>query len=166
MSNSFSVSIRNNSYGNVQRIRELPNGRVLYGVVDAEGKNAGHITVPIEQADTFESSYQEILETAPKIEAYISANSSEENIAKRRNIARGIVAASGLIGAGVPLLVLRKSTSVTKKILGAVTGVVVGLAAGFVASLGVTTPPGAIEYSKATRELAKLDIKPVFDEKA
>lgn len=165
MANAFSVNVKQNPYGSIQRAADLPNGRVLYNVVDSEGRKAGKLTVPREQADSFESSYKEILDVAPKIQAYVSKNSSEEAIKRRRNMARVIVGTSGVIGASVPLIILRKSTSVTKKILGAVAGIVTGLAAGFVASLGVTTPPGSLEFARATRNLSKLDIQPVLDEK-
>ena len=166
MANAFSVDVKQNPYGSIQRTGILPNGRVLYNVIDSDGQKAGKLTIPKEEVDTFEASYKEILETAPKIQAYVSANSSEESIKKRRNLARAIVGTSGIIGAAVPLLMLRNSTSVTKKILGAVAGIVAGLSVGFVSSLGVTTPPGSLEFAKATRNLSKLDIQPVLDEQA
>ena len=166
MANAFSVDVKQNPYGSIQRYAELPNGRILYGVIDSDGNKAGKLTIPKEEADVFEASYKEILETAPKIQAYVKANSSEESIKKRRNMARGIVGLSGVIGATIPLVILRKSTSVTKKILGTVAGIVVGLSAGFISSLGVTTPPGSLEFAKATRNLSKLDIQPVLDEQA
>ena len=166
MANAFSVDVKQNPYGSIQRAVELPNGRVLYNVIDSEGNKAGKLTIPKEEADIFEASYKEILETAPKIQAYVKANSSEESIKRRRNMARVIVGTSGIIGLGIPLAILRKSTSVTKKILGAVAGIVAGLSAGFVASLGVTTPPGSLEFAKATRNISKLDIQPVLDEQA
>ena len=165
MANAFSVNVKQNPYGSIQRAADLPNGRVLYNVIDSEGKKAGKLTVPKEQADSFESSYKEILDVAPKIQHYVSTNSSEEAIKKRRNMARAIVGTSGVIGAAIPLAILRKSTSMTKKILGGVAGIVTGLAAGFVASLGVTTPPGSLDFARATRNLSKLDIQPVLDEK-
>ena len=165
MANAFSVDVKQNPYGSIQKVAVLPNGRVLYNVIDSDGKEAGKLTIPNEQVDTFESSYKEILETAPKIQAYVKANSSEGSIKKRRNMARGIIGASGVIGASIPLIILRKSTSMTKKILGAVAGIVVGLSTGFIASLGVTTPPGSLEFAKATRDLSKLDIQPVLDQK-
>ena len=105
------------------------------------------------------------MDTAPKIQAFVKANSSEEALSRRRNLGRGIVAGCGIVGAGIPLFLLRKSTSITKKILGTVAGIVTGLSAGFVASLGVTTPPGSIEFARATRNLSRIDIQPVLDEK-
>ena len=166
MVNELSGNLRPNSYGNILRAGNLPNGRVMYNVIDSEGNPAGKLSLPADQIDTFEASYKEILKTAPKIQAYVKANSSQESINKRRNMGRSIVAASGIVGATVPLLILRKSTSITKKILGAVAGIVAGLSAGFVASLGVTTPPGSLEFARATRTLSTLDIQPVLDEEA
>lgn len=166
MVNGLSANLKPNSYGNILRAGNLPNGRIMYNVIDSEGNKAGKLSIPKEQVDTFEASYKQILDSAPKIQAYVNANSSMEAVTKRRNMARGIVASSGIIGAGIPLIILRKSASVTKKILGAVAGIVAGLSAGFIASLGVTTPPGSLEFAHATRTLSTLDIQPVLDEKA
>lgn len=165
MVSELSVNFRPASYGNILRAGNMSNGRVMYNVIDSEGNQAGKLSLPAEQVDVFEASYKQILESAPKIQAYVNANSSPESINKRRNIGRGIVGASGIVGAVIPLVILRKSTSVTKKILGVVAGIVTGLSAGFIASLGVTTPPGSFEFARATRTLSTLDIKPVLDEK-
>ena len=166
MVNAISGNLRPNSYGNILRAGNLPNGRVLYNVIDSEGNKAGKLSVPLEQVDTFEESYKQILDSAPKIQAFVKANSSEEAVTKRRNLGRGIVAASGIAGAVLPIALLRKSTSITKKILGVVAGIVTGLSAGFAASLGVTSPPGSMQFALASRNLSRLDIQPVLDEKA
>ena len=163
MVSSLSVNLKPSSYGNVLRAGSLPNGRVIYNVIDSEGKQAGRLSLPVEEVDTFETSYKQILDTAPKIQAYVKANSSQESIDKRRRMARGIVASGGIVGFAIPMIILRKSSSVTKKILGAVAGIVTGLSAGFVASLGVTTPPGSFKFARATRTLSTLDIQPVLD---
>ena len=165
MVNELSVNLKPSSYGNILRIGNLPNGRVLYNVIDSKGNKAGKLSVPSDQVDTFEASYGQILDSAPKIQAFVKENSSEEAISKRRNLGRGIVAASGVAGVSIPLILLRKSTSITKKILGAVAGIVTGLSAGFIASLGLTSPPGSIEFARATRNLSRIDIQPVLDEK-
>jgi len=166
MVNDLTENLRLNSYGNITRAGNLSNGRVMYNVIDSDGNRAGNLSVPQNQVDTFETSYKQILESAHKIHAYVKENSSEEAIKKRRNLSRATVAASGIIGAISPLIVLRKSTSITKKILGTVAGIITGLSIGFAASLGITTPPGAVQFAKATRTLAKLDIQPVLDEQA
>jgi len=166
MVNDLSANLRPYSYGNILRAGVLPNGRVMYDVIDSEGHKAGKLSLPEAQVDKFEESYKGILDSAPKIQAYVKANSSQESISKRRNIARSIVFASGVAGATIPLMILRKTSSITKKILGLVAGIVTGLSAGFITSLAVTTPPGAFEFAKSTRTLSTLDIQPVLDEKA
>ena len=166
MANNLSVNLKPASYGNILRAGNLPNGRVLYNVIDSEGNKAGKLSVPLEQVDTFEASYNQILDSAPKIQAFVKANSSEEAIAKRRNLGRGIVAAGGVLGFATPLIILNKSTSVTKKILWAVAGIVTGLSAGFISSLAITTPPGSFDFALASRNLSKLDIQPVLDKQA
>ena len=110
MANELSGNLKPNSYGNILRAGVLPNGRIMYNVIDSNGNKAGRLSIPENQVDTFEASYTEILDTAPKIQAYVNANSSDASIKKRRNYARAIVATSGLIGAGIPLFILRKST--------------------------------------------------------
>ena len=165
MVNDLSVNLRPSSYGNILRIGNLPNGRVMYNVIDSKGNKAGKLSVPSDQVDTFEASYGQILDAAPKIQAFVKANSSEEAITKRKALGQGIVAASGIAGFSIPLVLLRKSTSITKKILGAVAGIVAGLSAGFVASLGITSPPGSFEFARASRNLSKIDIQPVLEEK-
>ena len=165
MVNSLSGNLRPNSYGNILRTGNLPNGRVIYSVIDSEGNKAGKLSLPIEQVDTFETSYKQILESAPKIQAYVKANSSPESINKRRKLAGAVVVSSGIVGASIPLIILKKSTSITKKILGTVAGIVAGLSAGFVASLGVTAPPGSLKFTRASHTLSTLDIQPVLDER-
>lgn len=164
MVNSLSVNLKPSSYGNVLRAGYLPNGRAMYDVIDSNGNKAGKLSIPTEEVDTFEASYKQILDTAPKIQAYVKANSSKEALEKRRSMARAIVASSGIIGLAIPMIILRKSVSVTKKILGAVAGIVTGLSAGFIASLSVTTPPGSLEFARATRTLSTLDIQPILEE--
>ena len=164
MVSAISANLKPSSYGNVLRAGSLPNGRVMYNVIDSEGKQAGKLSLPANEVDTFEASYKKILDTAPKIQAYVKANSSKAAIEKRKHLANGIVALSGAAGFAIPMIILRKSVSVTKKILGAVAGIVTGLSAGFVASLTATTPPGSFEFARATRTLSTLDIQPVSDE--
>lgn len=154
------------AYGSVQRSGTLPNGRIVFSVTDSEGNDAGKFSLPEEQVDTFEASYKDIMETAPKIKKYVDENSSDEDLRKRRSLGRNIVATCGAIGAAVPVLLFWRANSMTKKILGTVAGVVTGLAAGFGISLSATTPPGSKKFAKATRVISDLDIKPVVDNKA
>ena len=62
MVNGLSGNLRPNSYGNVMRAGNLPNGRIMYNVIDSEGNQAGKLSLPREQVDTFEASYKENVE--------------------------------------------------------------------------------------------------------
>ena len=154
--------VNSNPYGNIQRTGIMPNGRAVYRVIDSSGNEAGKLTVPVNDADTFEKAYIDIMETAPKIQKFAQENSSEADIKRRRNLSRGIVTAGGILGAIVPIALTRKSSKLNQ-ILTTVGGIVTGLFAGFAASLAVTAPPGSFKFAKATRTFSKLDIQPMVE---
>ena len=156
------VNYQNNSYGNIQRAGSTADGRAVYRVIDSLGKEAGKLSIPQESTDTFEKAYVDIMSTAPKIQQYALENSSPKDISRRRNISRAIVAAGGFAGAAIPIVLTRKASTL-KQILSTVAGIVVGLSAGFAASLSATTPPGTFKFAKASRAIAKLDIQPVIE---
>lgn len=154
------TGFKQNSYGNIQKIGATENGRAIYRVIDSEGKEAGRLSVAGADTDKFESAYRDIMDAAPKIQKYVTENSSEADIKKRRNTSRAIVGIGGLVGAAIPVVLTRKASTL-KQILATVTGVVAGLTAGFATSLAVTTPPGTYKFAKASRTFAKLDIQPI-----
>lgn len=158
------TGFKQNSYGNIQKIGSTEHGRAIYRVIDSDGKEAGRLSVAGTDTDKFESAYRDIMDAAPKIQKYVTENSSEADIKKRRNLSRAIVGAGGFIGAAVPIALTRKASTL-KQILATVAGVVVGLSAGFATSLSVTTPPGTYKFAKASRTFAKLDIQPISQEK-
>ena len=158
------TGFKQNSYGNIQRMGSTENGRAIYRVIDSDGNEAGRLSVAGTDTDKFESAYRDIMDAAPKIQKYVTENSSEADIKKRRNISRAIVGAGGFIGAALPIALTRKA-STPKQILATVTCVVAGLSAGFATSLAVTTPPGTYKFAKASRTFAKLDIQPISQEK-
>ena len=158
------TGFKQNSYGNIQRMGSTENGRAIYRVIDSDGKEAGRLSVAGTDTDKFESAYRDIMDAAPKIQKYVTENSSEADIKKRRNLSRAIVGVGGFLGAAIPIALTRKASTL-KQILATVTGVVAGLSAGFAASLSVTTPPGTYKFAKASRTFAKLDIQPISQEK-
>ena len=158
------TGFKQNSYGNIQKIGSTEHGRAIYRVIDSDGKEAGRLSVAGTDTDKFESAYRDIMDAAPKIQKYVTENSSEADIKKRRNLSRAIVGAGGLIGVAVTIALTRKASTL-KQILATVAGVVAGLSAGFVTSLSVTTPPGTYKFAKASRTFAKLDIQPISQEK-
>ena len=161
MVRGISGELNKNSYGNIQRAGTLPNGRTLYRVIDAEGKEAGRLSVPNKQRDTFEKAYVDIIDSAPKIQQFAREHSSEKERANRLNKFRTLVTVGGITGAIVPLVLLRNSTSVTKQILSSVGGILVGISSGFGLSMVVNSPPGTLKFAKASHTLSKIDIQPV-----
>ena len=161
MVRGISGEYNKNSYGNIQRAGTLPNGRTLYRVIDANGKEAGKLSVPIEQRDSFEKAYVDILDSAPQIQKYAREHSSEKERVSRLNKFRTLVTIGGITGAIVPLFLLRNSTSVTKQILTTVGGIMTGIATGFGLSMAINSPPGTLKFAKASHKLSKIDIQPI-----
>lgn len=147
-----------NPYGNIQRVGSTSNGRCLYRVINSQGEDAGRLSIPNRDIDIFEAAYKDIMDSAPKIQKYVSEHSSPEDIKKRKIQSRYIVITGGVIGAAIPV-VITKNSSVTKKVLATVAGIITGLSAGFAASVAATTPPGTYKFAKATRTFSKLDIR-------
>ena len=158
------TGFKQNSYGNIQKIGSTEHGRAIYRVIDSDGKEAGRLSVAGTDTDKFESAYRDIMDAAPKIQKYVTENSSEADIKKRRNLSRAIVGVGGFLGAAIPIALTRKASTLNR-IIATVTGVVAGLSAGFATSLSVTTPPGTYKFANASRTFAKLDIHPISQEK-
>ena len=131
------TGFKQNSYGNIQRMGSTENGRAIYRVIDSDGKEAGRLSVAGTDTDKFESAYRDIMDAAPKLQKYVTENSSEADIKKRRNLSRAIVGVGGFLGAAIPIALTRKASTL-KQILATVTGVVAGLSAGFATSLAAT----------------------------
>ena len=150
-------------FGAINKIGNTQNGRTVYQVIDANGREAGKLSLPTTDCDMFEKSYKDILEAAPKIQKFAQEHSSPEDIKKRQKASRWIVGICAAIGAGVPIYLTRKASTV-KQILTTALGIVGGLTAGFGVSLATTTPPGTMKFSKATKNISKLDIQPVVEQ--
>lgn len=158
-----SIDLQHNPYGSIRRKERLDNGRILYHVVDSNGRTAGMLTVPEKQMDTFEKSYNEIITTAPIIQKYVAENSSEDDRKLRRIKSQAIVTIGGAFGALVPLMLTWKKSPM-QKILSTGAGIVLGVAAGFVAAFISSLPPGTFKFEKASHTLAGLDIQPVVEQ--
>lgn len=148
-----------NQFGTINRVGNTPDGRVVYSVTDGEGREAGKMSVAAKDCDVFEKSYHDVIESAPKIQKFVQTHSSPEDIKKRKNTSRWITGICAAIGAGVPIYLTRKASTV-KQVLATVVGLVAGVTSGFGLSFAVTTPPGTMKFSKATRNMSKIDIQP------
>ena len=149
------------SFGSINKIGTTEDGRLLYQVTDDKGKVAGKISVASNQGDIFEKSYNDIMTSLPKMQEYIK-NTTPQEIEKKQKQAKWIASIGAFLGGIYPLLkvkgegVLGALKQLGLTLLGTLAGLMVGL---FVASK-VTTPPGAKEFSKASNNLSKLDIRP------
>lgn len=148
-----------NSYGSMKKIGTTENGRTIYQVIDGDGKEAGKLSVAAKDCDIFEKSYNDIMESAPKLQEYAKKNGTPEAIKKKRKLSNRIIGFSTLAGFALPAILIRKGSTV-KKVLLTLGGTLAGLAGGFMTSLAITTPPGAKKFTQATRNLEKLDVKP------
>ncbi len=158
------VSNQTSSFGGINRIGTTQNGRIVYEVIDSNGQEAGKLTIPAQDADTFEKSYYDIMDAAPKIQKFSLEHSSAEDMKKRKTASNIMIAAGMIIGAGIPIYLTRKASG-WKQVLATVGGVVAGLAAGMGLSFATLTPPGMMKFVKASKNLSKIDVRP-FEQNA
>lgn len=151
-----------NSYGSINRIGMTDNGRVVYQVIDGNGQNTIKMSVAQKDCDTFERSYRDIIQSAPKLQHYAQTTTPEQMI-KKQKMAKWIVGGCGLLGGIWPLLKARGNGfwGAMKQLGLTLLGTGAGLVGGMFIASKMVTPPGAMQFSKATQALSKLDIQPV-----
>ena len=158
------VSTPNNSgtYGGINKLGMNNNGRVVYQVIDSTGQVAGKMSVAPKDCDKFERSYDSIVKSAPKLQAY-AQKTSPEKMEKKQKLAKWIVGGTTAIGLLIPMLKCKPNGTFWGWIkaigLTALSGGAGAVGGVFIASKMVT-PPGATEFAKATQTISKLDIKP------
>lgn len=157
------VSAQNpNGYGSVNKIGMTENGRVIYQVTDGTGKQAMRMSVAAKDCDSFEKSYKAIVTSAPKLQQY-AQTTSPEKMQKKQKMAKWIVGGCGLLGGIYPAIKCKiNSVGSGIKALGlTLLGTGAGIIGGMFIASKMVTPPGAMEFSKATQTLSKLDIQPL-----
>ena len=150
------------NYGSINKIGTAENGRAVYQVIDGNGQVAGKLSVAEKDCDTFEKSYRDIMEAAPKLQKY-AQNTPPEKMEKmqRRSkwiitipaLALGLFAAIKTKGEGV--------IGVLKQIFTTLLATGLGLGLGIGVATKTCTPPGSVQFTKASQTLSKLDIQPV-----
>lgn len=168
MVQNISTSKQTNQFGTISKVGTTAEGRVIYQLNDAEGKPASKLSVAQAHSDTFEKSFNTILENAPKVQDF-QENLTPRQAEKLKTRSKRIKWVSTLAGFLVPAIFVRakfaKKEWLKSLIQGATT--LVGTAGGFIAgqliAAKTTTPPGAMEMAKATQVMSKLDIRP-FEE--
>ena len=151
-----------NQYGTINKIGTTPEGRVVYQIDDPKKQQSLRMSVAAKDSDTFERSYKQIMESAPKMQAY-AEKTPPEKIEKNQKLAKWLVAGCGLVGGLIPMLKVKGDgfLGVLKQVGLTLLGTGAGLGVGLFSASKIVTPPGAKEFTQATQALSKLDIKPV-----
>jgi len=150
------------SMGSITRIGTTENGRGIYQVKQSDGKVAGKISVAAEHCDTFEKSYNELKENAPKLQRFMEKHGSPEEMKKRQRKAKNLTLLLTAIGTAIPMLLVKGKTW-KKQVPLTLLGTIVGLGTGLFAGIKLNTPPGGLAVTKATQNLSKLDVQPMLD---
>jgi len=146
-------------YGSIDRVGTTQDGRVIYRVVDPNGKIAGGLSVAAKDSDTFERSYNQIMEATPKLEKYMQTH-TKDDIKKAQKRGRWISAIGAFTGGIFPATLI-KNQKQWVKIVSTIGGTIAGLFVGLQIAKKATVPPGAEEMTKASQAISKLDIKPI-----
>lgn len=157
MVQNYSIRTQN-PYGSINRLGVAQDGRVVYQVVSPDGQDAGKLSVARKDAGAFEKSYHDIMETAPKMEKFARTHSRPEDMERLQKKSRNIVLGSTVVGAVIPMMIVKKG-GLFKKFLMATLGGVAGLMTGFGISVSTTTPEGSVKFAKATKTMSGLDIR-------
>lgn len=143
--------------GTINRIGNTQDGRGIYEIKDPTGKQTGKISIAAKDCDTFEKSYNDLMEAGPKLQEYMQ-NTTPEALQKKQKKAKWTVGLLTAICGGLPLLKCPGSGWV--QIPATIAGILVGLMTGSYIARKTLTPPGADQFNKATQNLSKIDIQP------
>lgn len=154
---------RANPYGSISKIGTTDNGRVIYQVIDNEGKIAGRMSVAQKDSDTFEKSYNDIMESAPKLQKFAEKHSTPESMQKLKKTANWTIGIGTLLGAGVGIFGCSKLKITTswKQVLATLGTTIAGFIGGVKLASALTMPDGVAKFTKATQNISKLDIQPL-----
>ena len=157
------IAHRQNPYGSIQKIGMTPDGRVVYQAVNPTGEVAGRLSVARKDCDLFEKSYRDIMQAAPQIQRY-SETTSPDKMMRKQKTAKWIVGLSTLIGGGIPLFTVKPNAGWKGTLLqigATLGGTIAGLVLGTVIAEKVAVPPGMKQFTQASTNLSKIDIRPV-----
>lgn len=166
MVQNVSAQSQTNQFGTITKLGTTQNGRIIYQITDAEGTVSNKLSVSQAHSDTFEKSYQSIIENASKMQQY-QENLTPREAEKIKHRSRNIKWSLPVIAFLVPAILVKpksiKKEWVKNLIQSSVTAIstIAGFVAGQVLGTKTSTPPGATELAKATQTLSKLDIQPV-----
>lgn len=150
--------INANSLGSIARTGEMDNGRIVYAVNDPTGNTVGKVSIPPQQCDVFESSYKNLMDSAPKMQAIAEKYQDPKTMERMRKVSKW----SKIIGSGTGLAlsaVLTKKMKFGWQALICTVSTIAGLIGGTVAGAKITTPKEALKFTNAMQNLSKVDTK-------
>ena len=148
--------------GEIKKVGNTPNGRVIYQISDASGQKSKKISVAQNDCDTFEKTFNTFIDSANKLQKY-SQETTPAQMEKNKKKAKWIIVAGTILGGIGPLLKIKCNSvwNIIKAALFTGLGAGVGLFAGSYVASKTLTPKGAKELAEATRTMSKLDVQPV-----
>ena len=102
-----------------------------------------------------------MIKNAPKMQEF-AMTATPEKVEKMQKKAKWITAGSALLGGLTPMMLLRKGVwgKWYVQVPSTIAGLVGGLVAGSAIAGKVATPPGSMDFMKATQTISQLDIQP------
>lgn len=146
-----------NAMGSINKIGKTPEGRVIYQLIEPNGKAGNKITVGAQNSDVFERSFQTITNVAPKLQDY-AKKMTPEKAEKQKNTAKWLRRGFFAVGFLAPAILVKGKT--WKQALATIGGSILGIIAGVISTNKIMTPPGMKELNEATKVISGLDIQP------
>lgn len=154
------IGAQTNGLGSVNRIGTTNDGRVLYQVTDPTGQATGKLSVAQKDCDVFEKSYNDMMETAPKIQKFAEKHSTEEAQKKLKKKASWSIGLCTALGAGIGIFTTTKLKT-WQQVLATGASTLAGILGGVSLASAFTTPSGISKFNKATQTISKLDIQAI-----
>lgn len=143
--------------GVLNRLGINKDGRVEYKIASADESQKLLISVPQNQADIFEKSYNDLMKSAIVIQKH-TADMTPEKLEKRKSAAKWTIGIPTAIG-GLTAVLKTSKLKTWKQVAWTAVGTITGMAVGSLTAKALFTPPGMDKFKKATDTLTKLDIK-------
>ena len=156
-----STGMGQNQYGSINRVGMTQEGRAVYQITSADGYQAANVSIPAQDCDRFEKAYSDMMEAAPKLENYMATHSSPEDVKKMKRKSGFIIGGATGLGLLIPALATKKMSSKLWKWVLSIAGTITGFFAGSIIAAKASIPPGAKEFSDATKVISEIDVKPV-----
>ena len=146
-----------NNFGTLSKLGQTEDGRIVYKITDSPDAPPKTFSVAQKDVAIFEKSYNDIMESAPKLQKY--AQKSPKELERRKMLSKWIIGVPITLGAGIPLI--KAKGGGLKQALLTIGGAILGATAGILINTFTMTPDGAAKMAKATQNLTKIDIKQV-----